>query len=332
MSVRLLYTLPWAISPSLFNLLRLCLAASIVLPGLIAHRKRHALSNIQKKEQDREQDQEEGHQSKKWFQLPVVRGGIEIGVWTFLVNVLQIAGLRYTSASRAAFLSQLNSIFVPFAAAALGMESAVGLSVYLASFLSVCGVGLFSLDDFASPFSLLGEGVLLLSAFAGAAFILRCKTHSSHRDSSVVIGMKICSQFLFSVLFFLPQFFNYFSPAKLSIVRWKQVIVALFTGATPWLIFINIALIVYNGVFISWLSSIFHVQGQNSVTASEAVIVFASTPIWSALYAIPLGERFGLKGMIGAAFIVFATMLASVKPRGKHSSQDNLIEQAKANT
>lgn len=302
-SVKLLYDLPWALNANVFNFVRLALATVIVLPGLLKYLR------------TKEPAERVGTSASK---KAAIVGGFEVGFWTFTVNVLQIIGLRCSTASRAAFLNQLNSIMVPFAAFACGMEKSVGFPVYLASVLSVIGVALFSLDDFASPFTWAGEGVLFLSAFAGTAFMLRSKQYASHPDAFVVVALKIVSQLFLSVFFIIPTVVRHFSrfPTFLSAV------VGLFAGATPWLLFVNALLVIFNGVFISWLCTVFHMKGQEAVSASECVVIFASTPIWSAILALPLGERFGFRGLIGAGLIVLSTILASVDFKKKPKTQE----------
>lgn len=224
-------------------------------------------------------------------------------------------GLQHSSASIAAFLCQLNSVFVPFAAFFCGMENRIGLQVYVASVLSVVGVALFSLDDFAMPFSFQGEGLLVMSAFAATAFILRSKTHASHSDFNAVLAAKILVQFGIALVYAMPSTFDFVS---------QQIVNGngggfgmLFDNATPMLMLINLLVVIYNGFGVSWLSTVFQLKGQSSVSATEACVTFSSSPIWSAVMALPLGERFGTHGMIGAGMIVLATLLASVKSAPK---------------
>lgn len=295
-SIKYMYSLPWSLSTPVFNLLRLGLASLIVLPGFIQYLK----------------------EDPKRIKSSAVVGGLEIGTWTFLVNILQMLGLQHSSASIAAFLCQLNSVFVPFAAFFCGMENSIGLLVYVASVLSVVGVALFSLDDFAMPFSFQGEGVLVMSAFAATAFILRSKTHSSHSDFNAVLAAKILVQFVIASVYAIPTLFDFVSTQVVAhggggVDAIPHAFASLFDHATPMLMLINLLVVIYNGVGVSWLSTVFQLKGQSSVSATEACVTFSSSPIWSAVMALPLGERFGTHGMVGAGMIVLATLLASIK-------------------
>lgn len=289
-SIKLLYLLPWSLNAAVFNALRLAMASLLVLPGLVRYLRNRRGPSGQKSS--------------------AIGAGVEIGFWTFVVNTLQIFGLRYTTASRGAFLNQLSTVIVPFAAALCGMESSISFPILMASFLSVAGVAFLSLDDVKTPFTLLGDGVLLASAFAGAIFVLRCKRHADHPDGDAVVAMKIVSQFFFSLIYILPMIARSLFSASAG-----KTILAAFQGATPMLIFANLALMVYNGVIVSWLSTVLQLRGQKLVSASEAVIIFTSTPLWSAALAIPLGERFGLNGIIGAVLLIFGALIASGKRR-----------------
>lgn len=72
---------------------------------------------------------------------------------------------------------------------------------------------------------------------------------------------------------------------------------------------INIELIVFNGEVVRWLSTIVHLKGQKLVSASEAVVIFTTTTLWSAAMEIPIGKRLGLRGFIAAMIILFETLL-----------------------
>lgn len=287
-SFKYMDSLPWSLSLGSFNVLRLGIAALIVLPGLTSYLRSGG---------------------DKW-RSAAVAGGLELGLWTFTVNLLQMLGLQHSSASIAAFLCQLNSIFVPFAAFSFGIESVIPPQVYIASLLSVAGVALVSLDDVSGHFSLQGEGVLLLSAIAATTFIIRSKTHASHTDFDAVLAVKIVTQFIIALLYFTPATIDFIS-AHHGLTA--SSLTGLFSHATPALLAINALVVAFNGVGVSWLSTFLQLKGQAAVPATEACVAFSSTPIWSALMAVPLGERFGERGVAGAALIVVATLLASIK-------------------
>lgn len=296
--IKALYQMPWSLSPALFNIIRLGLASFLVMPSLFKFLR----------------------QNRSEAKRAILSAGVELGFWTVIVNIMQMIGLRFTTASRGAFLHQMCTVIVPFAAVASGLEPSLSVPVYVASFVSVLGVALLSLDDVTRPFTMMGDGVLLASAFAAALYILRSKVHSSLPDSKALTAVKVIAHFFFAVLYFIalcvPRMLK---ASPLAAAR------SMFVGATPGLLAINAVLILYNAVLVSWASTVLQLRGQKLVSASEAVVIFTSTPLWSAAMAIPLGERFGTRGMAGALLILIATFLAgqrkSEKPQAALKAQ-----------
>lgn len=289
-----LYRLDWALSPPVFNSLRLVLAAAVVLPSLFRELR------IQKKPTASEN------------MNAVIVASIELGFWTILVNVIQAYGLRFTSASRGAFLGQLSTVIVPIAAFATGLEKSLGWNVCLASVMAMFGVGLLTFDGVGSPFSWKGDGVMLSTAFVAAAYILRSKIHAEKAQAGPLVPLKVIFQAVFALLYLgitSGNAFNGFGLTSLS---------SVFAGATPLLIALNVGIILWAGLFVSVASTILQIRGQALVSASEAVVIFSLTPLCASVLAIPLGERFGLPGLAGAALILLSTLLASrsdLKPK-----------------
>lgn len=235
----------------------------------------------------------------------ILRAGTELGLYTFFVNILQAYGLRFTAASRGAFLGQLSTIIVPLAAFATRVEPNLGWNVCAASLLALCGVGLLTFDSVANPFSWRGDGVLLLTAFFNAAFVLRSKIHSPKAKQGPLVALKVSSQTFFAMGFLV---------ATSGVLRSGVPNVGdAFVGATPLLLAINLAIVLWAGLFISVASTTLQLAGQELVPASQAVIIFSSMPLWASFFAIPLGERFGLKGIMGAGLILLSTLLSSWK-------------------
>lgn len=282
-----LYRLDWAVSPAVFNSLRLVLAAATVLPLLFRELK------VRKKSTTNDN------------MNAVVVAAVELGLWTILVNIIQAYGLQFTSASRGAFLAQLATVIVPIAAFATGMEKSLGWNICLASVMSVFGVGLLTLDDVGSAFSWNGDGVMLSTAVVAASYILRSKIHAEKAQAGPLVPLKVIFQALFALLYLgitSGNAFKGFGLASLS---------SAFAGATPLLIVLNVGIIIWAGLFVSVASSILQIRGQALVSASEAVVIFSLTPLCASVLAIPLGERFGLPGLAGAALILISTLLAS---------------------
>jgi hypothetical protein len=76
-----------------------------------------------------------------------IMGGIELGMYLFLANCLQVIGLQTVPSDRAGFLVQLTTVFVPFAEALFrGNLLAVPLRTWGACFLAFLGINVMGLD------------------------------------------------------------------------------------------------------------------------------------------------------------------------------------------
>lgn len=289
--IKILQVLPWAFGPAAFNAIRLLMCFPVLFPVLLRHAR----------------DRWRQHRANATPLLDVTAlGGLELGFWTCAVNTLQLVGLQFTSASRGAFLTQLCTVIVPFAAVLSGAEAQLGRSVITASLMSVCGVGLLTLDDVASPFLWRGDGLLLISAFVSTMYVLRSKYFSERAEPGPLVAMKVVSQALCALVYW-----GIINMKRLSTVGLSTAISSAMTGAKLWTLGLNVFLMLFTGLGLSVGSTVMQMRGQKNVSASEAVIIFTSTPLWTSLMAIPLGERFGIRGIIGAFLIFVATLLCS---------------------
>lgn len=286
--IKFLSHLPWSLNPIFFNVLRLTTGALCVLPTLydFLFRRRQKLSS------------------------PVLVAGFELGFWTLLTNILQISGLKYINASRSAFLTQLCTVIVPFVSFASGLESHIPRRIWAACFISVFGVGLLSLDGTSSAFSINGDLFLLASAFASAIYVIRAKQHSGLGNAPVLTAAKVFGQLVFSLIHISVVFGR-----KTQFSALPTMVSAAFVGSTPWLLALHVLLVLYNGILLCWAATALQLRGQKMVSASEAVVIFSTTPLWATALAIPLGERFGLRGIIGACLIMFATLMTTATDR-----------------
>ena len=71
--------------------------------------------------------------------LPLLKAGAELGVYTFLGFAFQSIGLESTTASRSAFLLYLNVKIVPFLSAVF-YRRAIPLTTWISAFLALCGL------------------------------------------------------------------------------------------------------------------------------------------------------------------------------------------------
>lgn len=123
------------------------------------------------------------------------RGGIELGIYTFLGFAFQAVGLETTTASRSAFLLYLNVKIVPFLAAVF-LQREITPSTWGSAFLALSGTCLLSTDG--GPINI-GDFWCIAAAAASALFILRLEAFSRRTNAanlngvSFAVGMHILS-------------------------------------------------------------------------------------------------------------------------------------------
>lgn len=306
-AVRYLFAQEQHPDPSVFNTIRLVLSTMIYAPVLAAEFNAYRKRNTPDADPDRSFD----------FAI----AGTELGIFVFLANVAQVLGLQQTSASRAAFLVQLQTVFVPVLSGLLGLAK-ISRKTWISSLVAVGGVALLSSDkSHGSVSSITGDALEVLSALFFSTYIIRLSKYCNNVAPNPLVATKIAVQAVLSLIWAasaeLFAFWNH--PTGSSLVADEKA---------PWTfsaVLISFVVVVWTGLMSSAASGWAQTRGQQGVPPSEAVVIFASQPLWaSALAACVLGESFGPKGFAGGALIVAATLIAA-KP-DKPSAEESTID------
>lgn len=310
---KLLYILPVALSPAVFNVIRMFVAASLFIPVLIAElRNKRSL----------------------W-------PGIQLGFLVCGSNISQMVGLQYGPASRAAFINQLSTVLVPLVAAALRIES-LTRRIAIGSFTALTGIFLLTSSPSlpfptrattSSPVAAVAvkEGrptsTLWLAdilQFSSAAFETAYVLRMTHFTQALpparlvpLTAVKVTTHAACTVLWLggksMLHHFNH--PSAVSGVATSASNLRWPVSAVVW----NVLLVLYTGIMVSAASTLFQTKGQSRVSAGEAACIFASKPLWSSLLAfVVLKEQMHPPAVLGAALIVGGAVLAST---GKDSKR-----------
>lgn len=283
--------------PSVFNTERLLLSLTVYSPILyrefrafLAQRSAHGDSV--KKETD----------PNRFSFFPI---GIELGFYVFLANIAQVIGLEQTSASRAAFLVQLQTVFVPVLGIILNLVDSVSLSTWVSAAVAVGGVALLSSDKGAhTESSLMGDSLEIMSALFFSGYIVRLSRVANRVNPIPLVATKIAVQAFLSITWATVTEVIQNSPGAHLIPQ------------EPWTlptVLISVAVVIWTGLVPSALSGWAQTKGQQGVPASQAALIFATQPLWAtAIAAVTLGESFGSRGLVGGALIVFSTLIPNL--------------------
>uniref|UniRef100_A0A7S1T8V9 EamA domain-containing protein n=1 Tax=Compsopogon caeruleus TaxID=31354 RepID=A0A7S1T8V9_9RHOD len=300
-TVRLMFSMPHAPDPALFNSARLLLASLVFLPGLV--------SQLQEVRCDDPEEMRVKRASANQWLL----GGVELGLWVFLANVFQVLGLKATQASRAAFLNQMQTVIVPVLGAILGIER-VTMSGWASAGLAVIGVAILSSAGEPGSYSVVGDTFELVSALFFSVYVLRVGKYAATCDPRNLVGAKVVIQATLSVGWIL------WNITQNGTVNHP---VEFFESAdNPWSVYeavVIVGTIVWNGLMTSALSGLLQTTAQRYIKASETALILSSQPLWASAFAAGLlGEHLSFRGIIGGLAILLATVISSFGKKSDH--------------
>lgn len=215
-----------------------------------------------------------------------LRGGLAIAAAMLCGYALQAAALGSIGAGRTAFVCALYVPLVPLIQA-VARRASPPPAVWLSTGLACAGMMLLA-GGAGGGFGP-GEGFALAAAFAIAAEIL-------------LVGL------------FAPGV----DPRHLALVECMAVCLAatLLSGATgealPPFNWLWVGCTVFLGVASTFLQLGVN-WAMRRVPATRATVIFATEPVWAALFGALAGERLGAAGVAGAALIL-GGLLISPKP------------------
>jgi drug/metabolite transporter (DMT)-like permease len=218
-------------------------------------------------------------------------GGAVCGVFLWLGYILQTAGLRYTSASRSAFLTCLYIVLVPPIAAAIERRKPKWGEL---AGLAVAAAGMFLLTaPRTGGFGQMNRGDLLT---VGCAFAFALQI--------VVVGFYSQRQT--------------FEPVAFGQVASAAVLSGICLPVAPphavWTRGVLVAVLV-TGILATALAFALQTWAQQRTSTTRAALIFALEPVFALATAVVFaGESPGASALAGCALILVGIVLAELKP------------------
>lgn len=224
--------------------------------------------------------------------LHLWRHGVLLGTLLFLVVGTQTAGLAFTTANRAAFITGLAVVLAPLAAALLARQR-VPWAVWLGA--GLCLTGLTSLSFEGAPLNI-GDALVLVTALTYTAYILALGQVAHRHAALALTAVSIVTNALLSLGWMLGQ--------------------ALLTAAPPhvppvttWGALLFISLVGTVGTYL------FQIHGQRQVSPSETVIILSLEPVFALLTSmVVLQETIGTRGWIGVVLMMSGLLVSQLVP------------------
>lgn len=227
----------------------------------------------------------------------LLRDGVLLGIVLFVSFVTQATALETICANRAAFIASLNAILVPLLGSLLGER--IGLKIFLAAGLAFIGIGVMSWES-----GVLGIGELLMfgEAIIYALYILMLEGATLRHPPRSLTAIQLWVIALLSMVWAAPE-----------LVGQLQAITQNFSA------------LLYLGLVATAITTWLQAVAQRQASASETALFYTLEPVFSALFSFwLLGEKFGIRGLIGAGFVLAAMVVSQSKERS--ADYDNEVQ------
>lgn len=213
-------------------------------------------------------------------------GGILLGLFLFAGINLQQAGMVYTSAGKAAFITGLYIVLVPMIGFFFGRK--IGKKVWFAAIVATIGLYLLSVD---SGFALgRGDGLVLVSSIFWAL-----QVYLTGRLAANVDGPKLA----------FVQFATC-AVASLACALWFETPNFDAVWNARWAI-------LYTGILATGVAITFQIMAQKSVPSSQAALIMSLETVFGAIGGwYLLGEQFSDRAMLGAGLMLGAIIVAQL--------------------
>ena len=226
---------------------------------------------------------------------PAIWAGVQVGAFMFGGYIFQVSGIRFTTPSKAAFITGISVVFVPIILAVFGRRRIsrwiwIGAVVALTGlyFLTVPSEGLGGLNH--------GDPIVFGCAIMFALHMIFISRGVEHHSVAAISFLQVATTALLATLT-LP----------LAIVTgWEKPRLVW----TPFLVFAILATAILCTVVCFSLQT----WAQKHTSASHTALLLSLEPVFAAITSVSLGqERIGLRMLVGAALILAGIVMAESK-------------------
>lgn len=258
-----------------------------------------------------------------------VQGGLELGSYLFLGNLLQVKGLETVPSDRAAFIVQLTTIIVPLLSAVINKVS-VSLRTWLACILAFTGVIIMGLDGKEVGLSLAaslteGDFLVMAAAVLYSMHVVRLSRYAMETTPLKLAASKATTEAILSITVVTGLLWTNVGGTEVATFfealtsGWVAKTVTL-TTLTP-----AIGAILWTGLVTCAYTIYAQSYGQARVAPTEANLIYTIQPLFTSLFAyMLLGETLGIAGVGGGALIALAVYaVANQDPEGPAEPMDD---------
>ena len=261
------------LGPFSFNGIRCLIGAVALLP---------CIWFLNRMNKDPETDGSEKEKSGK----DLITGGVACGVLLFTASSLQQAGIQYTTAGKAGFITAFYIVIVPVLG--IFLHKKIQWKVWMAVLLALVGLYFLCITESFSVGK--GDALVFLCALVFSVHILVIDHFSPKVD-----GVKMsCIQFFVNGILSFPFMFVLETPRFVSV-------------AAAWMP------LLYAGVLSCGVAYTLQILGQKNVNPAVASLILSMESCFSVLAGwIILGERLSFRESSGCILMFLAIILAQL--------------------
>jgi len=222
---------------------------------------------------------------------PIYLSYILGGIFLFLGYAFQTVGLKYTTASNAAFITGLSVVIVPFLEIIFMRRKLPFPSSLGATFSTV---GLWLLTGIQSVTINYGDILTLICALCFASQIITVGMIAPNGDTGVIATTQIITVAALSWI---------------SIFIFKEEVHIHLSYTAIWAILIT-------AIFATALAFYVQALAQKEINPTTVALIFATEPVFGGIFGyLLLGEVLKLSGLIGAGLIFLGMVLTQIPER-----------------
>eukprot|EP00535_Pseudo-nitzschia_heimii_P002817 CAMPEP_0197185762 /NCGR_PEP_ID=MMETSP1423-20130617/12639_1 /TAXON_ID=476441 /ORGANISM="Pseudo-nitzschia heimii, Strain UNC1101" /LENGTH=414 /DNA_ID=CAMNT_0042636911 /DNA_START=227 /DNA_END=1471 /DNA_ORIENTATION=- len=273
-------------------------------------------------------------------------GGIELGIYLFIANCLQVIGLQTVESDRAGFLVQLTTVMVPvcegiFAGSLFLIPARTWVACVMA-FLGLCIMGLDGkISDINDPGEALvgvalnlskGDLLILGAAVLYTLHVVRLGTYARQTNPLNLAASKATTECIlsFALIIFLVSTSLLQDTYHVLDVTGKDNLMSFsidsgreissffssfISGVRDGSISTPTLLPAFGSIlWTGWITCAYTIWaqsfGQSKVSPTSANLIYTFQPIFTALFAyVLLGEKMGSVGILGGSMIASAVYI-----------------------
>ena len=237
------------------------------------------------------------HLKDRQYMIRTLKGGALMGLFLASASMFQQLGIETTDAGKAAFMTSLYMIIVPFISRLFGKK--IEKKIWLCAIIALLGMYMLCLSGGMSMGR--GDVYLLICALLFSCHILVIEKVSKDSD-----GVELSLfQFLFGgILCSLGM-----------LVFEKPDISSIMDASIP---------IAYAGILSCGVAYTLQTVAQKYVQASKATLALSLESVWAAIGgALLLSERLSVNEFIGCALVFGAVLLAQLDVKRTNTSSQS---------